>query len=479
MAKRLIETDLEDVNELYALHRKSVKPLHRLDLYYNLEQIVQHIGMAVQPELRAFTTILGICPMVVDEPVLRQNVQGFYRQGNTINEDENLRNAYVANNLESNLPILLTEEKIFGRAYMSVSANPDDEDHPLMTVESPLSLFTEVRNGMIKRALRVYTNDRNQATALTLYTPKATKHILRDMKNGAWVYNEEDMEDPIDEHELGIVPIIGFVHRRRAGEWNGRSEMEKAVSKTDTTARIITNMSVSSDSLALPHRWAAGVKRDGFIDKNGRTLPIVEAYMTALMTSEDPKARFGNFEAAQLANFHNAVDSILSWVAAEYGYPLRFFGQNSVNPAAEGAIVADESRFITRVEHMNKSDGDSLAWAMDLYEHIRTSKPAKDKNAIRVLWKNPATPTLAQTVDAGTKLLQVGALSIDGFWDLVGWDESRKKQERERLELQNRDPLLAQVMDRALNTQQPTQPTAQQPTNPDQTVANDAATVGQ
>ena len=455
MARRLPEADLEIVGRLQASHKKLLRNYTRLNEYYNLEQTVRHIGMAVAPELREFTTIVAIPRMVVDEPVLRQRVRGFYRAGDSVNEDQDLRNAYNANNLASNLPILLTETKIFGRAFLSVSSNEVDPEHPAITVESPMALCVNVHRGMIREALRVYRNGYNQVTAGTLYKPEKTVHIVRDDSNGAWVYDEDNYKNPIDEHNFGVVPIVGFVNRRRANEWLGQSEMNEAIGKTDTIARIITNMSVSSDSLALPHRWAAGVKKENFKDSStGRMLSTIEAYMNALMVSENPQAKFGNFEAAQLSNFHQAVDAILSWAAAEYGFPLRYFGQTSVNPAAEGAIVADETRLIQRVERMNANDGDSLAWTMDLYEWFRTGRRPKARNNIRVLWTNPGTPTLAQTVDAGVKLLQVGALSVEGLWDSMEWDDPRKTLERERLEKQNSDPLLAQVMNNAMNVQQ-------------------------
>lgn len=407
------------------------RPLSRLNQYYNAEQVIRHIGLAVAPELREFTTIVNVPRIVVDEPTLRQNIRGFYRVGDSTREDGALREAYEANNLASELPILLTEEKVYGRSFVSVGTNPDDEEHPLITVEDPRAFGVEVdrRTRRITSALRVYRDPVLRTTMATLYEPDLTLHVQRG-RNG---WQVADIEDPADEHGLGRVPIVGFVNRRRAGEWDGLTEMADAISKTDTVARIITNMSVASDTLALPHRWASGLSKEDFIDaKTGKPLPVFEAYMSALMTTANPDAKFGSFAVANLDNFHKAVDAILSWVAAEYGMPLRFMGQQSVNPPTEGSVRADESRLIGRVERMNRADGDALAWVMDLYERFRTGEWGV-RNSIRVLWHDPATPTLAQIADAGMKMRSTGCLSVEGYWDMLGWDEPRKRQERERL----------------------------------------------
>lgn len=434
--------------------RKNERQLAALNDYFNAEQVIQHIGLALQPNLRKdFTAIVNVPRICVEEPVIRQHIRGFYRTGDSTREDGALREAWEANNLASESSLVHTEEKVFGRTFVSVGTNPDDDAHPLITVEDPRCLAVEVdrRRRRIGAGFRQYRDEATRSTLGTLYEPAGTFHVQRG-RNG---WDIQDVEDSVDEHGLDVVPLVGFVNRRRGGEWDGLSEMSDAIRKTDTIARIITNMSVGADSLAWPHRWASGMSKDDFVDsKTGKPLSAWDAYMTALRATANPNAKFGSFDTADLANFHKAVDALLSWCAAEYGLPLRYLGQQSVNPASEGAIMADESRLIGRVERMNRFDGDSWAWTMDLYERFRTGEWG-DRNSIRVLWRNPATPTISQTADAGTKMRQVGALSIEGMWDLMEWDEPRKQQERDRLAAEravNQQELAAQsAADPALN----------------------------
>ncbi|MBK6602326.1 MAG: hypothetical protein IPG28_12530 [Betaproteobacteria bacterium] len=92
---------------------------------------------------------------------------------------------------------------------------------------------------------------------------------------------------------------------------------------------------------------------------------------------------------------------------------------------------------------MSRVDGDEWAWAMGLEERFRTGEWGQP-NSIRTLWHDPATLTTSQTADAAVKMRQVGALSVEGMWDMLGWDEARKAQERQRLDAeQATDPLVA------------------------------------
>ena len=157
------------------------------------------------------------------------------------------------------------------------------------------------------------------------------------------------------------------------------------------------------------------------------------------------KARFGQFSASDLRNFHDSVNNMLAWCASVLGLPTRYAGQQSVNPAAEGAIRADESRLIKNVEMMNALDGDSWAWVMALYERFRTNEWVPG-TSIRAIWEDPATPTRAERADAITKFYAQGLLSREGAWDEMGWDEARKDRERAYFAAEAEDPLIAGLM---------------------------------
>ena len=421
--------------------RKDVGKLQTLSNYYEAEQKLQQLGIAVPPELRVFETVLNVPRMAVDEPVRRQRLRAFYRVGNSIAEDPALREAIEYNNLASESALTHKECRLYGRTWVTVGTNPDDAEHPLIATEDPRQIACAVdpRNRRITEAVRQYRDHDRKVTLGTLYLPDATVHVERTA--GGWAVVDRD------DHSLGAVPIVGFINRRRSGTWHGTSEMADVIRLTDAIARMITNMGVASETHAVPARWAAGVSKGDFVDEHGKMLPVWEAYYTAIRATENKDAKFGQWSASDLKNFYDAVNNMLAWCASVLGLPTRYAGQQSVNPAAEGAIRADESRLVQNVDWMNTFDGDSWAWVMGLEERFRTGEWGA-RNSIRTLWHDPGTPTVAQRTDSLVKLRQVGAISIEGMWDELGWDEARKAQEKGRLDSEANDPTLAALMDK-------------------------------
>ncbi len=444
-ASVLSDDEKSAISALTGKIRKEGKELEKLDRYYDGLQRIEHIGLAVPPELRSFMTVVNIPRIAVDEPTIRQAIRAFYRSGDSTTEDPALREAWEYNNLASESTLVHTEEKIFGRTFVSVGTNPDDDEHPQISVEDPRQIACSVdsRRRQIDDAFRLYRDEDHKVNRGTLYRRDTTIHVVRGQKG--WVIDDTDEAFGRDDHGLGVVALVMFLNRRRAGQWTGLTEMTDVIGMTDDIARLMSNMIVASETLALPHRWAAGMSKDDFVDKNGKPLPTWEAYMTAIKATKNEKASFGQFEAADLKNFHETVNNLFAWCAALLGLPTRYAGQQSVNPATEGAIRADEARLVGRVDRMNRFDGDSWAWVMGLEERFRTGEWG-DRNSIRVLWQDPATPTLSQIADSGTKMRANRDISREGLWDMLGWDEPRKDQERERLLKEaDEDPLLAQA----------------------------------
>lgn len=419
-------------------HKDVLTTLGGLENYYNGEQRLQHLGIALPEEFRDFQVIVNVPRMAVDEPTARQELTAFQRSGQA-KADPVLREAWEVNNLDVQAPQVHTDRGIFGRSIVSVSTNPDDAEHPLILGEDPRQFVyrASTRTRRLEGAVRLWKEDFDTTNRATLYMPDSTVWMVED--EHGWVVEERD------DHELGAVPLVLFLNRARTGKFTGRSEMASVIPLTDAAGRIITNLQVGAETHAVPTRWAAALAKEDFVDKDGNPIPAWESYFTAIMATSSKDAKFGQFSASNLSNFTDTVNAILSWCAGELGFPVRFMGQTSTNPASEGAIVADEVRLIKNAESKNRSDGASWCWVMGLHERLRTGEwPAT--NSVRALWRNPATPTRAQIADAAVKLHAEGIMSREGVWDEMGWDEPRKDRERSYFEKEQADPTIAAVL---------------------------------
>lgn len=84
----LSDDEKSTVNRLAGKVRLDRRGLDRLDTYFDGEQRLMHIGLALPEEVRIFETIVNIPRLAVQEPVLRQRLKAFYRAGDSTRLDE-------------------------------------------------------------------------------------------------------------------------------------------------------------------------------------------------------------------------------------------------------------------------------------------------------------------------------------------------------------------------------------------------------
>lgn len=427
-----IVADLSETATLLAPHDE------KMSRYYDGTRRLEQLGMAVPPSLRRFETTLNWPRVVVDTIENRQDVRALLRPGSDV-ADEGLMDLWRENNLDSELSLLNKDLLIYGRAFMCVGANADNPKSPLITVESPREITVSVdrRTRRIKNALRLYNVENGVPLNATLYRENYT--LWLEFKSGAWVQADRD------DHNMGRVPVVMFLNRRRTGEWRGTSEMADIIPLTDAAARSLTNLQLAQETLAVPQRYALGVSKGDFVDETGNPLPVWEAYYGKLMSSVNPEAKLGQLDAANLKNFHDTVNHYGQLASSVTGFPGKYFGQFTSNPAAEGAIRADESQMVKAIERKNANVGNALGWVFGIAERIRTGS-WPDENRIQVEWHDPGTPTFAQKADALQKLAGgVPILSREGAWDELGWSDARKDREREYFKQESDDPYLGLV----------------------------------
>lgn len=407
-----------------------------LSRYYEGVQRLAHLGIAVPPELRLFETVVNWPRVVVDTIEQRQDVKAILRPGSDVADDDLLK-TWRANNLDSDLSLLNKDLLIYGRGFVCVGAR-EGGGEPLITVESPreITARVNVRTRRLDAALRLYDVRDGRARALTLYLPDQT--VWADYVQDQWVERERDV------HNLGRVPVVMFLNRRRTGDWLGTSEMADVIGLTDAAARSLTNLQIAAETHSVPQKWVLGMSKGDFVDKSGAQVPAWESYFGAIWANQagPDRARVGQFAASDLKNFHETVNHYGQLAASVTGFPAEYFGHSTSNPAAEGAIRANESRMVKNVERKNSDLGSGLGWVIGIAERIRTGS-WPDGNRVSFEFHDPGTPTFAQRADALQKLAGgVPIVSRQGAWDELGWSEARKDRERAYFEQESSDPYL-------------------------------------
>lgn len=413
----------------------------RLLRYYQGQQRVEQLGMAIPPSMRRFLVIANWPRVVVDTIEHRQNVRALILPGEET-ADPQLRAIWDASNLDAHVKMFNRDRMIYGRAYMSVGSNEADSSLPLVRVESPreMTALVDVRREVVTAAARFYGEDDNgqSPTDVTLYLPDQTIWVQRNSQ-GRWA------EVDRDEHHLGAVPVVVHLNRRMSGSWAGESQLTDIIPWADAAARTFTNLQFVIEAHGSPRKFMTGVEQKDFIDAQGNPLPQWEAYFDAIHMLTNPNAKIGQLPAADVDNFERAVSMYGKQAAIQTGFPARYFGVHTTNPPAEGAMHADESQLVESVESQNIEVGTTLGWVGALMLRFATGDWTPG-NRVRVDWFDPATPTVSQREDALAKRRAAGVLSREGYWDELGWSEARKAKERAYLEAEAIDPLTRQIM---------------------------------
>lgn len=436
----LSESERDLIKQLEAELRRTAAQDELMLRYYRGRQRVEQLGMAIPPQMRRFLVITNWPRVVVDTINSRQQLRSLILPGQET-ADPKLRAILDANNFAAQLKMFNRDRMVYARAFMSVGTNDAAPELPIVRVESPRSTaaLVDVPRETMHAAGRFFAGGKTskRATNLTLMLPQARVSCERD-KNGHW----QEVGDR-DRFDFDRVPMVMHLNRRMSGEWVGESEMADVIPLTDAAARSLTNLQFAQEAHGIPRMWMAGVAKGDFVDRDGKPIPMFEAYFDAIHTITNAQGRVGQLTAADLKNFETALTIYGKEAATVTGFPARYFGLHTVNPPAEGAIRADEAGLVRSVEGQNEEVGVTVGWAGALAYEFATGTEVVG-NRVQADFYDPSTPTVAQREDALTKRRQVGVLSREGYWDELGWSEARKDRERRYLAQEaDLDPELA------------------------------------
>jgi SPP1 Gp6-like portal protein len=412
----------------------------RLDRYYEGKARLASLGLSLPPEMRRLSTVVNWAALYVDALEERLDLEGF-RLAGAADADARLWEWWQANDLDEESQLAHLDALVYGRAFVTVGAAPDDGAPPVIRVESARHMAADFDpyTRQVTAALRVLAegpedepHDRPEdhpvtpARAARLYLPDRTIALERASGAGRWAVAGEDV------HRLGRPLVEMLINRGRAGERSGRTEMRDVIELTDAACRTLTNLQGAQEMLAVPQRYVLGAREEDFTDAHGNPIPAWEAYIGRFLMLTNEAAKAGQFPAADLRNFTEVMNLYAQLVASVTGLPPHYLGQSTENPASADAIRSSEARLVKRAERKQRAFGGAWERVMRLAMLVEGMDPARGA-AMETVWRDAATPTEAARADAVTKLVAAGVLPIEAAWEQLGYSP----QYRARLRAMN------------------------------------------
>lgn len=398
------------------------------NIYYHGDVQLDVMGINIPLEMNIFRTVFNYPKIYVDAIEERMDVEGFRLAGD-LKASDALWEIWQRNNLDEESTMAHREALVQKRCYLIVGE--DESGKAAITAHTAEGIYVEYDRvtRAVTLAFQAWDADGDndsEAVSATVYTPNYNQDYSK--KGGIWTAGERR------DHNLGITPVVPMVNRAALGDYRGRSEMDCTVKWTDAAARVLTNLQIAAEFVAMPQRLLFGVEK-GEVNMDG-ALNALQAYATNILGFANDKASATQFPGADLRNFSDVINTISKGVAAETGLPLSYFGIMAANPSSADAIVKEESRLIKKTERKNKIFGE--AWEKAMRIALLIEGQVTDATRVETIWRDPATPTLASKVDAVTKLRAPGVdgkplISDTMGREMIGMSEEMNKVEAQRL----------------------------------------------
>lgn len=432
----MISLDVDEMSDeqirraLVAEIQQNQRQLKLLDAYYEGAKRLQAMGLALPPEMEKLALVINWPGMYVDALEERLDIEGF-RLGGSADTDEQLWDWWQANDLDEESGLAHLEAMILERAFVTVGGGDSDSDAPVITVDSPrnMAMAVDHRTRKVQAAARQYNHRKNRPQNSVLYLPNRTVNY-RIGPSGGW-----EIED-IEEHNLGVAPVVPLVNRARIGRREGVTEMRDVMDLSDAACRTITNLQGAQEQMAMPQRYLFGATEEDFQDRDGNPVPAWEAYTGRFLMLSEKDATAGQWPAAELRNFTEVINQYARIVSAMTGLPPHYLGFTSDNPASADAIRSSESRLVKKAERKQRAFGGDWERVMRLALLVAGEDPNRALR-LETVWRDPSTPTVAAKADAVTKLVQTGILPKEAAWEQLGYSPEYRKR---LSNLTSRDP---------------------------------------
>ncbi|MVO87415.1 phage portal protein [Streptomyces sp. p1417] len=424
---------------LMYLYGKVPGPLHpsqEYSRYYEGDQ--QKFAFSQARYKSAFRDVFdqwrdNFCGTIVDSTNERLHVDSFRIPGEDDGTDA--RQFWQRNGMDAYSTAVHLEALITGRSYVVVWA--DAKGEPTITPVPGDRIAVSYKAGSLweLEAAARFEMDAWGRQQVTLWTEEYVYEVA---------YGETDWENGTKQkNPLGLVPVVPFENRSRLGR-EPVSELVNCIPIQDAINKTVMDALTASEFAAFPQRYVTGLEI--VEDANGNPVEPYDVGADKLLQAEDPSAKFGSFEAANLANYVSLVDLLVQHLATVSRVPSHYFLVNSSNTPSGEAIISAEAGLVAKVKERMLHFGEAWERVIRLCFAVKNDKR---RNAFdtETRWKDPEYRTEAQHIDALLKLKQLD-VPLEFLWFEAGFSaaqisdfrEMRKEDAKAQAEIQQLGP---------------------------------------
>lgn len=416
---------LDWVGLLEAHRLKQLPKLKLMSLYFEGEQPLKYMAAALEEEFGARLTSLVINwpALAVEAYENRLDVEGFRLPGQG-KSDEDLQRIWQVNDLDEESSQGHLESLINGRSFAIVGENEEDPQNPIITVEHPSQVvaYRDPRTRRILWGLKRWTEDENPTQLVehaALYGLNETYYYVMD--GGEWT------EVDVDDHNRNMNSVVQLPNRPRMLDPLGSSEFKNIIPLANAVNKMATDMMISSEFHAMPRRWVVGMNEDDWQDQSGNSVSNWDKVAGRIWAADrlPSEVQMGQFQEADLANFHNSIKLLAQLATQLLGLPPHYTGFTGDNPASADAIRSSEAQLVKRCERKQRIFGGAWEQVMRVARRIATGEDDPRMRQLETIWRDASTPTVAQKADAAVKLFSAGIVPLRQTRQDMGYTDTQ------------------------------------------------------
>ena len=399
-------SDFEECYQVWSRNREK-NAMRRA--YYEGENRLKNIGIAIPEELADLTAIVGWPRKAVDELAKCSRLDGFTHPDGA----DELNAIMRENGFAAKYRRLNKSELVQGLSFVTVTRGADGEPNARVRGYSAINAACTWDNSLerVRCGLTVHDVDKyGNPTRYELYEPECIVTIERIDGGGGLVFPStfKQWTYTILPHQMGRPPIEPFVYDSDIDYPLGHSRITKAVMDiTDRAVRESVRTELASEFAATPQKFLlGGTKRDKELAIQGGTR--WEMYIGSVMWFTKDKdgdvPQYGQLPQVSMTPHSEYFSHLAEEFAAETDIPIDALIRSKTYTSSESA-QADRDALVQIAEVMNEDNSHALATLARMALAVNRNVPLdRVETGIVPVFRSPSRPSAAAQADWITKM---------------------------------------------------------------------------
>lgn len=412
----------DTAKRLLALREDEQRRLNKIAAYIRGQQDSVYVPKGARQEYRWLIkrAKVNILPLVVTVVAQSLFVDGYRPE----RADQNAKawEYWQANRMDGRQHSLHRATLKYGVAYTLVlPGRLADQPMPVITPKSPrrLTAFYEdpVEDEWPLYAVEVKTEnlpDGKQRQVVYLYDDTFRFTLVGDGKPGGRLILDGD--NAASEHGLGVCPVVRYLNGDDLdGDECVTGEVEPLFDMQDQLNSTTFGRMMAEQFAAFRQRYVSGMVAE---DEEGRPKAPFAAAVDRLWVAEDPDTKFGEFAQTDLSGYLKSAEETIRHIATVSQTPPHNLLGQMANLSAE-ALNAARDGLNSKVAERKSTLGESHEQTLRLSSLAAGDEDGWLDTSAQIVWRDTESRSLAQTVDALGKLVQMLGVPPEVLWERI------------------------------------------------------------